>query len=125
VYICVSFLFNDVADWEIYALSQHEALAICCWWFLACCIAVTLVLLGLPRGKVASVPTGWTPVMVDGRLYEANFVKVAVNVMREPGGKANVLGDVLRGWFGEDAGRPGTRHRVVFRRVGDGWEMSR
>jgi hypothetical protein len=41
-------------------------------------------------------------------------VKVAVNVMRKAAEEDNVLPDVLRGWFGENAGQPGTANRVVF-----------
>ena len=58
-------------------------------------------------GPRSDFPTGWTPVWVDGVEHEANFVKVAVNVMRRPGSDDNVLAGILRGWFGERAGAPG------------------
>ena len=67
-----------------------------------------------PRDKNPLIPDDWTAVTVDDNLYEANFVKVAVNVMRRPGTDQNVLPDLLRSWFGEDAGLPGTSHQVVF-----------
>ena len=58
------------------------------------------------------LPTGWTPILVDGQECQANFVKVALNVVRKEGSGTNVLPGVLRGWFGTDAGLPGTRHQV-------------
>jgi superfamily II DNA or RNA helicase/HKD family nuclease len=58
------------------------------------------------------LPTGLTPVRINGKVYEANFVKVALNVVRLPGEKTNELPSVLRGWFGPDAGLPGTNHQV-------------
>ena len=63
------------------------------------------------RDRVAGIPEGWVDVTADGEPYLANFVKVAVNVMHKKGAEANVLGDVLRKWFGEGAGQPGTSHR--------------
>jgi hypothetical protein len=48
-------------------------------------------------------------------------VKVAVNVVRREGGEENVLPEVLYGWFGEDAGRPGTNYHVLFERSEDGY----
>jgi superfamily II DNA or RNA helicase/HKD family nuclease/diadenosine tetraphosphate (Ap4A) HIT family hydrolase len=76
-----------------------------------------------PRDDVAGIPSGWTPVIIDGVEHEANFVKVAVNVVRRPGADANVLPEILRGWFGADAGRPGTRHRVMFESTEAGWTL--
>ncbi len=74
-------------------------------------------ILFLPDRKTyPGIPTGWTDVLVDGELYEANFVKVAVNVMRKKGEKQNRLADVLRAWFGPKAGLPGTNKHVAFRR---------
>ena len=69
------------------------------------------------------IPEGWAPVEVDGRSFEANFVKVAVNVMREPGRDTNALPDILTEWFGPDAGRPGTFHRVVFEPAAEGFRL--
>ncbi|MFC1526220.1 DEAD/DEAH box helicase family protein [Candidatus Latescibacterota bacterium] len=66
------------------------------------------------REKQPGLPEGTVAVLVDGEEYEADFVKIAVNVMRRVGETENRLPEVLRGWFGEGAGRPGTTHRVVF-----------
>lgn len=69
------------------------------------------------------VPEGWTRIVAEGVEYEANFVKVALNVVRRPGSTQNVLPEILRGWFGEAAGLPGTNHQVLFERAEELWEM--
>jgi superfamily II DNA or RNA helicase/diadenosine tetraphosphate (Ap4A) HIT family hydrolase len=66
-----------------------------------------------PREKNSAIPEGWAPVTADGEAFEANFVKVAVNVMRRPGTSDNALPALVRNWFGEDAGLPGTSHQVA------------
>jgi hypothetical protein len=82
------------------------------------------ILFPLERNRHPQIPTGWTRVEIDGEPYEANFVKVAVNVMRRPGQTDNVLGEVLRGMFGENAGAPGTSQYVRFTSDADGgWRM--
>jgi len=48
--------------------------------------------------------------------YEADFVRVAVNVARLPGEDRNRLPEILRAWFGPDAGLPGTATRSCRRR---------
>ena len=81
-------------------------------------------ILFLDRDRYPDTPRGWTRVVADGEEYEANFVKIALNVMRRPGERENVLGDVLRRWFGEQAGRPGTAQFVELSPGGDGaWSM--
>ncbi|MEZ5560630.1 MAG: DUF3427 domain-containing protein [Pseudomonadales bacterium] len=66
------------------------------------------------REEHPGIPEGWTSIDVDGDMIEANFVKVAVNVMRVPGTEKNVLPEILRRHFGEDAGQPGTTHFIRF-----------
>jgi hypothetical protein len=75
------------------------------------------------RQRQPGIPQGWTEIVANGRPYQANFVKIAVNVVREPGGTDNALPELLRGWFGPDAGKSGTTHRVVFERDGDVWKL--
>ena len=75
------------------------------------------------REQVAGIPDGWREVTVSGEAYQANFVKVAVNVMTRAGEPGNVLPDVLRGWFGPEAGRPGASQYVVFRRAGESYVL--
>ncbi|MEZ4416162.1 MAG: DUF3427 domain-containing protein [Gemmatimonadota bacterium] len=81
-------------------------------------------ILFLPDRKAQpGLPEGFVDVVADDRWYQAKFVKVAVNVMNEPGRSENVLADVLRGWFGPQAGQPGRTDRVVFEAVGQGYRM--
>ncbi len=70
-------------------------------------------ILFLDRAKNPSLPEGTTLVDIDGVPHEADFVKIALNVVRKPGSPENRLPDILRAWFGSDAGRPGTRHQVA------------
>jgi hypothetical protein len=70
----------------------------------------------VPRGKVA--------LRAGDHLYEADFVKIALNVIRDQGSKENRLPEVLRSWFGDDAGQPGTSHRVRFHRDGEEWVIA-
>ena len=69
------------------------------------------------------IPTGWVNVEADATRYEASFVNIAVDVMRTPGSEANALPTILRGWFGPDAGRPGTNFHVLLGPSADGFLM--
>jgi superfamily II DNA or RNA helicase/HKD family nuclease len=75
------------------------------------------------RDKVPGIPEGWQDVVIDGELLQANFVKIAVNVVTRPGSAENLLPDILRRWYGADAGRPGRSHSVVFKRHGSAYTM--
>ena len=82
-------------------------------------------LLFLPdRNSNPGIPTGWTQVIVNGEIYEANFVKIAVNVIRVPGEKDNVLPSLITGFFGSGAGLPGTMQRVKFEFRGDNYTLA-
>jgi hypothetical protein len=75
------------------------------------------------RAAHPQIPNGWVNVEADATRYEANLVNMEVNVMRTIGSEANVLPAILRGWFGPDAGRPGTNFHVVFKPSADGFLM--
>jgi superfamily II DNA or RNA helicase/HKD family nuclease/diadenosine tetraphosphate (Ap4A) HIT family hydrolase len=75
------------------------------------------------RAQNPGLPEGWIDVRVSEVIYSANFVKVAVNVMRQSGSETNVLPELLRKWFGPDTGAPGTRHRLLLRRTGAAWNL--
>ena len=77
-----------------------------------------------PRERTAGIPEGWVDVVADGVSYQAKFAKVAINVMQRVGGTDNVLGDVLRQWFGPNAGQPGTTHTVELLRDGNTYTLS-
>jgi hypothetical protein len=76
------------------------------------------------REQHPGIPDGWTPVMVKGEEYQANFVKIAVNVLRKPGSTKNHLPDILKTFFGSDAGLPGTSKQVKFEMVDGAYELS-
>ena len=69
------------------------------------------------RAARPDIPEGPTPVLIDGQRYEAEFAKIAVNVIRAPGSARNELPGLLRAWFGPDAGLPGTSFQVRFERA--------
>lgn len=75
------------------------------------------------RGRVEGIPVGWVDVDVGEEAVQANFVKIAVNVMRRSDGEENVLPEVMRGWFGADAGQPGTRYQVQFSTIDGAWQL--
>lgn len=69
-------------------------------------------ILMLNRDHNPQLPSGETPFSADGVLYTGNFAKIALNVAQRSGQPGNVLADLLRSWFGPDAGQPGTGHYV-------------
>ncbi len=77
------------------------------------------------RAVTPGIPEGVQRVVIEGEAYEANFVKVATNVLHKPGASENVMAAVMRSWFGPDAGMPGTDHRVWCERDGEGWVWRR
>lgn len=77
-----------------------------------------------PAGK--ALPRGPLPIVANGFELEARVAKIAINAVYATGptaGKTNLLGDILRGWFGLDAGKPGRRERVRIRPAGRRWLM--
>ena len=74
------------------------------------------------RAQRPDVPSGETDVRLpDGAAWRFRFMKEFCNVARPLGTATNLLPDLLRRWFGPDAGRPGTGFRVRFTRSPDGW----
>lgn len=69
-------------------------------------------ILVLNRDRNPRLPEGETAFSADGVLYMGDFVKIALNVARREGQPGNALPDLLRSWFGTDAGQPGTGHYV-------------
>jgi superfamily II DNA or RNA helicase/diadenosine tetraphosphate (Ap4A) HIT family hydrolase len=79
-------------------------------------------ILKLPDIPRELMPHGPTVVRLeDGGVWEFKFVKIACNVARPVGSTANALADLLRGWFGASAGKPGTAFDVRFRRAPESW----
>ncbi len=77
-----------------------------------------------PREKMAGIPEGWVEVKADGKDYQANFVKIAVNVLQERDSEVNRLPELLKKWFGEEAGKPGSDQTVAFDRLPDGYKLA-
>ncbi len=70
-------------------------------------------------------PIGPTSVLLpDGAEWELKFVKVACNVGCPMGSKGNQFPELLRHWFGPDAGVPGTDFRVKFWKQSDQWYIA-
>jgi hypothetical protein len=81
-------------------------------------------ILFLPDRRVhLFIPLGTVPVVIDGESHEADFVKIAVNVVRRVESDHNELPAILRRWFGPDAGLPGTDFAVVFERRDEVWHV--
>jgi len=65
-------------------------------------------ILMLNRDHNRDLPEGEASFSADGVVYTGNFAKIALNVAHREGKPDNVLADLLRSWFGADAGQPGT-----------------
>ena len=70
-------------------------------------------------------PVGPTSVQLpNGSRWGFKFVKVACNVAAPEGEKVNQLSELLKSWFGPNAGLPGTGFVVRFTKEGDAWTAS-
>ncbi|PRQ01230.1 DEAD/DEAH box helicase family protein [Enhygromyxa salina] len=79
-------------------------------------------ILFLPPGDRDALPRGEVDVRLEtGEVWSFRFVQVAVNVARPTGQRTNGLPDLMRQWFGSEAGKPGTDAGVRFRRSPEGW----
>ena len=113
-------LTGEIIDWRIAEYLQRLGFAPSDPNEVLCKVSHTngRPLLFLPNRKSnPHIPSGWTEVFVEGELHEANFVKVAINVVRRKGATKNVLSEILRRWFGIQAGLPGTSFIVAIRRA--------
>jgi hypothetical protein len=108
-------LVRELADWRLAEyLSRHDLAASGSSFVMKVSHAGGRPILFYPNERDrAEIPQGWQTLTIDGVRHEANFVKVALNVVRLPGSDENRLPGILRGWFGPDAGRPGTSQQVV------------
>ena len=82
-----------------------------------------ILFLMTPRERMAGIPEGWVEVTADDKPYQAKFAKIAVNVLQERDGEVNRLPELLKQWFGEGAGLPGSDQAVVFVRQPDGYKL--
>jgi hypothetical protein len=80
-------------------------------------------ILMLDRDHNTELPVGEAQFVADGVLYTGRFAKIALNVAHRAGHSGNVLGDLLRSWFGADAGQPGTVQYVEMVPGEQAWSM--
>ena len=80
-------------------------------------------ILMLDRDRNPGLPEGETVFVANDVLYTGNFVKIALNVARRSGESGNALPDLLRSWFGADAGQPGTARYVELVPGEPHWQM--
>ncbi len=64
-----------------------------------------------------------TATLPDGSRWVFKFVKIACNVASPLGSEENQILPLLRGWFGENAGAPGTNYQVAFTRTESSWSV--
>ncbi|MGD7652000.1 MAG: DEAD/DEAH box helicase family protein [Verrucomicrobiales bacterium] len=64
-----------------------------------------------------------TATLPDGSQWVFKFVKIACNVATPVGSEGNQIHTLLRGWFGENAGAPGTTYQVAFTQSEAGWAV--
>jgi superfamily II DNA or RNA helicase/diadenosine tetraphosphate (Ap4A) HIT family hydrolase/SOS-response transcriptional repressor LexA len=64
-----------------------------------------------------------TATLPDGSQWVFKFVKIACNVASPLGSSENQILPLLRGWFGENAGAPGTNYQVAFTKTESGWSV--
>ena len=118
-------LIREIVDWrlgEYFSRPGHTAKA---EFVLKATHAGGRPILFLPdRISHPDLPEGWTNVRAGDEAVSANFVKIAINVVHRPDSDDNILDDILHGWFGADAGRPGTKHQVVLRQDGPIWTLN-
>ena len=119
-------LVQEIVDWRmaVYARrvgNQSEAERIVCRVIQA---NGRPILILPPRARMAGIPEGWVEVIADGAKYQANFVKIAVNVLRQSDDGENQLPALLVRWFGPMAGHPGTSFMVAFTREGDACQLA-
>jgi hypothetical protein len=60
---------------------------------------------------------------IDDETYEVSIEKNVINIVRKADEDTNLLPEILRRWFGDDAGLPGRGERVRLRRTPSGFEM--
>ena len=74
--------------------------------------------------ELPSRPIGPTTVTLpDGSQWVFRFVRIACNVASPLGSEENQILPLLRGWFGANAGAPGTNYQVAFTMSKTGWSI--
>jgi superfamily II DNA or RNA helicase/HKD family nuclease/diadenosine tetraphosphate (Ap4A) HIT family hydrolase len=78
----------------------------------------------LPSREFESgIPYGSQPVRANSDVYLGEFDEAALVALRKEAGSDSQLATILSGWFGSDAGQPGTDHRVSLRAREGVWDL--
>ncbi len=77
----------------------------------------------LDRKQNLETPTGSQTVTADDDTLTIEFDGEELTSAFKLNETTNVLQSTLRGWFGPDAGQPGTLHQVQFTKTESGWSM--
>jgi superfamily II DNA or RNA helicase/HKD family nuclease/diadenosine tetraphosphate (Ap4A) HIT family hydrolase len=81
-------------------------------------------ILFLPTSSGArALDEGELEISVDDQAMVAIIAKIAINVVRSANDSRNRLPEILRAWFGDDAGLPGRSDRVRLHLRDSGWTM--
>ena len=80
-------------------------------------------ILMLNRDRNPELPEGETQFVANDVVYTGNFASIALNVARRLSEPGNRLPDLLRSWFGADAGQPGTLHYAELVPGESGWHL--
>ena len=117
-------LAREIVDWRLEEYFGRYKSAQDAEFFLKVSHANQRPILFLPTRETSpTLPEGWTDVSVNGETISINFVRIAANVARRAGSATNILPDILRRWFGEDAGKAGTSFQVLLRLEGATWYL--
>lgn len=123
-------LTEEIVDWRLAAYSKSHRLDEVVSGELAFEGKVSHAqgrpILFLPdRAQIPERPLGVTDVeLPDGSTWEFKFVKVACNVAAPKGEKTNQLSQLLRQWFGPNAGLPGTSFTIRFETKNGLWHAT-
>ncbi|WP_134500732.1 DUF3427 domain-containing protein [Microvirga pakistanensis] len=117
-------LLREVVDWRLgqYLSRSNDSRA-----DLVCRVARNAAenpILFLPSTSGSrALEEGQLEISVDGQPMVATVAKIAINVVRSAGDPTNQLPEILRRWFGGDAGLPGRGDRVRLGLRDIGWVM--
>lgn len=121
---------EELVDWRLAAYSKSRRLAETTDGDLSFEAKVSYsggkAILFLPeKTKIPDRPVGLINVLLPNNVeWEFKFAKVACNVAKTVGGgRTNELSTLLRSWFGENAGLPGTDFKVSFESKGGLWHI--
>jgi Helicase conserved C-terminal domain/Type III restriction enzyme, res subunit len=112
----VEILLREWVDYRLCRYVDRQRSEEGVWWLRLSRNTSGNPIIWLARPRNPGLPEGEADILIDGQPYVGLFRSIAVNVVRKPDSPANLLPAVLRGWFGDDAGEPGSMHTVELTR---------